>query len=393
MASFPPPPTTAIDWNNVGFKIREVNGHVEAHFSKATGTWSPLRFVTDPYIRIHGMSPALNYGQQAFEGLKAFRAPGDAAISIFRPDRNALRMQHSARVASMPPVPEALFVQACRAAVALNAEFVPPHDTGAALYVRPQIYGSSAQLGLTPPDEYVFAVFVVPTGTYHGSHPVKALVLDEFDRSAPNGTGSAKLGGNYAPVLRWSDKARDEGFGITLHLDSARHEEIDEFSTSGFIGAIVSGDRTTLVVPDSRCVIESVTSDSVQHIGRSFGWAVEKRSIKYTELPAFTEVIAAGTAAALVPIRSITRRGTQALPTGANVAADGEAETVTYLPAEREEAGDICLKLLTQLKGIQLGKVEDEFKWREEVTAEDREIEGALGTANGQATPSVDQMD
>lgn len=233
----------------------------------------------------------------------------------------------------------------------------------------------------------------MPTGTYHGSHPVKALVLDEFDRSAPNGTGSAKLGGNYAPVLRWSDKARDEGFGITLHLDSARHEEIDEFSTSGFIGAIVSGDKTTLVVPDSRCVIESVTSDSVQHIGRSFGWAVEKRPIKYTELPAFTEVIAAGTAAALVPIRSITRRGTQALPSGANVAADGEAETVTYLPAEREEAGDICLKLLTQLKGIQLGKVEDEFKWREEVTAEDREIEGALGTANGQATPSVDQMD
>ncbi|KAH7312574.1 branched-chain-amino-acid aminotransferase 5 [Stachybotrys elegans] len=392
-AAFPPPPTTAIDWANVGFKIREVNGHIESHFSKATGQWSPLRFVADPYMRIHGMSPALNYGQQAFEGLKAFRTPGDKGITIFRPDRNAVRMQHSARVGSMPPVPEDLFVAACRAAVALNAEFVPPHETGAAMYIRPQIYGSSAQLGLSPPEEYMFCVFVVPTGTYHGSHPVKALVLEEFDRSAPNGTGSAKLGGNYAPVLRWSDKARDEGFGITLHLDSARHEDIDEFSTSGFIGAVVRGeDDVTLVVPDSRCVIESVTSDSVQELGRSFGWAVEKRAVKYTELPIFSEVIAAGTAAALVPIRSITRRGTSALPAGARVAADADAETVTYLPAEREEAGDICLKLLSHLKGIQLGKLEDKLGWRFEVTAAHGQVEGAPGSG-GETPLAVGQMD
>ncbi|KAI9158080.1 putative Branched-chain-amino-acid aminotransferase 1 [Paramyrothecium foliicola] len=393
--SFPPPPTTTIDWANVGFKVREVNGHIESSYSKATGKWSPLRFVRDPYMRLHGMCPALNYGQQAYEGLKAFRLPGDTGISIFRPDRNAVRMQHSADVASMPPVPVDMFTEACRAAVALNAEFVPPHDTGAALYIRPQIYGSSAQLGLTAPEEYMFCVFVVPTGVYHGSHPVKALILDDFDRTAPKGTGNAKLGGNYAPVLRWSDRARTEGFGITLHLDSARHEEIDEFSTSGFIGAIRTGQGegdVTLVVPDSTSVIDSVTSDSVQQIGRSFGWKVEKRSIKYGELPVFSEVLAAGTAAALVPIRSITRRDTSELPSGEKVTADKDAETVTYLPESQEDAGPICLRLLSQLKSIQLGKLKDEFNWRQEVTAEDKKVDGATETRNGEVQ-SVGQMD
>ena len=232
-------------------------------------------------MRIHGMAPALNYGQQAYEGLKAFRTPDDAAIQIFRPDRNALRLQRSADCVSIPRVPEDVFLAAVRAAVALNAEFVPPHATGAAMYVRPQIYGSAAQLGLNPPDEYAFCVYVMPTGVYHGAHPVKAVVMDEFDRAAPHGTGSYKVGGNYAPVLRWSDAARERGFGITLHLDSRAHEEVDEFSTSGFIGALVDGDDVTLVVPDSKNVIESVTSDSVLELGKSFGWKVEKRSVSF----------------------------------------------------------------------------------------------------------------
>ncbi|KAL8397224.1 hypothetical protein RB594_004080 [Gaeumannomyces avenae] len=389
MASFPPPPVNTIDWSNVGFLVREVNGHIESHYSKKTGQWSPLRWVTDPFIRIHGMAPALNYGQQAYEGLKTFRAPGDQAIQIFRPDRNAVRMQHSAELISIPPVPTDLFLDAVKAAVSLNAEFVPPHDTGAAMYIRPQIYGSSAQLGLSAPEEYTFAVYVLPTGVYHGTHPVKALILDEFDRAAPNGTGSAKVGGNYAPVLRWSDKARAEGYGITLHLDSATREEVDEFSTSGFIGALEDGQGgVTLVVPDSKNVIDSVTSESIQQIGRSFGWKVEKRQIKYTELPNFSEIMAAGTAAALVPIRSITRRMADSDPKSlaAQVkqharleVATGE-ETVTYIPASQDDAGPLCLRLLAQLKGIQLGKVKDEFGWCAAVSQEDGAK--AEGTAN-----------
>lgn len=233
------------------------------------------------------MAPGLNYGQQCYEGLKAFRDPTDRTINIFRPKQNAERMQHSASFISIPEVPVELFKKCVHLAVSLNAEYVPPHETGAAMYIRPLLFGSSAQLGLNPPEEYTFLVYVLPTGVYHGTHPVAALVLEDFDRAAPNGTGSAKVGGNYAPVLRWSDRAREEGFGITLHLDSATRSEIDEFSTSGFIG--VKGDASgeskdvTLVVPDSKNVIKSVTADSICEIARkSFGWKVEQRQVGLT---------------------------------------------------------------------------------------------------------------
>ncbi|OAA61756.1 branched-chain amino acid aminotransferase II [Niveomyces insectorum RCEF 264] len=383
-SSFPPPPVDTIDWSDVGFRVREVNGHIECHYSKKTGVWSRPVFVTDPFLRIHGMAPGLNYGQQAYEGLKAFRTPGDAGIQIFRPNKNAVRLQHSAEVISVPPVPTELFLDAVHAAVARNAAYVPPHETGAAMYIRPLIFGSSAQLGLSPPEEYTFCVYVLPTGVYHGTKPVRALILEEFDRAAPHGTGHAKVGGNYAPVLRWSEHAYKTGFGITLHLDSARHVDIDEFSTSGFIGVRGDGADTTLVVPDSACVIDSVTSDSVQELARSFGWRVERRPIPYTELPAFREVFAAGTAAALVPIRAITRRigrthpqslAQQQQPAGgrlpSNVTVGDEEETIEYMPSTQTEAGPVCQRLLTQLKGIQLGKVEDAFGWGFPVHAED----------------------
>jgi branched-chain amino acid aminotransferase len=120
---------------------------------------------------------------------------------------------------------------------------------------------------------------------YHGVHPVDALILEQFDRAAPEGTGSAKVGGNYAPVLRWSEKARNEGFGITLHLDSRTRTVIDEFSTSGFVGVKREGEQYTVVVPDSKNAIESVTSDSVCEIAKSFGWKFECRPITYDELP------------------------------------------------------------------------------------------------------------
>ena len=124
-------------------------------------------------------------------------------------------------------------------------------------------------------------------GVYHGVHPVKALILEDFDRAAPDGTGSAKVGGNYAPVMKWSEKAYKQGYGITLHLDSKTRSEIDEFSTSGFIGAKKDGDNITLVVPDSKNVIQSVTSDSCLEIARSLGWETEVRSVSFT--PSFSK--------------------------------------------------------------------------------------------------------
>jgi len=150
------------------------------------------------------------------------------------------------------------------------------------MYIRPLLFGSSAQLGLNPPEEYTFLVYVLPVGVYHGVKPVAALVLEDFDRAAPEGTGSAKVGGNYAPVLRHSQKAYAEGYGITLHLDSKTRTVIDEFSTSGFIGITQNGDEISMVVPDSKSVIKSVTSESVCEIARSFGWKVEARPVSYS---------------------------------------------------------------------------------------------------------------
>ncbi len=226
------------------------------------------------------------------------------------------------------------------------------HHTGAAMYIRPLLFGSSAQLGLNPPEEYTFVVYVLPVGVYHGVHPVDALILEDFDRAAPEGTGSAKVGGNYAPVLRFSERARNEGFGITLHLDSRTRSEIDEFSTSGFVGVKKEEEQYTLVVPDSKNVIESVTSDSVCEIAKSFGWKVERRSIKYEELPSFSEIMAAGTAAALVPIKSITMKS--------------KGDKFTYQGGS-DEPGPACVKLLTTLKGIQQGTIKDTFGWLEQV--------------------------
>ncbi|BDD55424.1 hypothetical protein MPDQ_005886 [Monascus purpureus] len=347
---FPPPPVNTIDWNNVGFKVRDVNGHVESHFSySTTGKWSAPRFVTSPYLPLHGMAPGLNYGQQAFEGMKAFRhASGE--ITIFRPDRNAARMQHSAEFVSIPPVPEDLFIESVKLAVAANAEYVPPAGTGAAMYIRPLIFGSSAQLGLSPPDEYTFVVFVMPTGVYHGVHAVDGLILEDFDRSAPEGTGSAKLGGNYAPVLRHSDRAHKEGYGITLHLDSRTRSEIDEFSTSGFIGVRKDNGKVTLVQPDSKNVIESVTAASVLEIGEKVcGFKIEKRRVPYEEIKEFCEVLAAGTAAALVPIRSITMKS--------------RGDKFEFECGADQSGGDIYKKLVQTLQGIQAGKIEDRFGW------------------------------
>ena len=148
------------------------------------------------------------------------------------------------------------------------------------MYIRPLLFGSSAQLGLNPPEEYTFVVYVLPTGVYHGVHPVDALILEEFDRAAPEGVGSAKLGGNYAPVLKWSEKARTDGYGITLHLDSKTRSEIDEFSTSGFIAVKKNGDSYTLIVPDSKNVIKSVTQESAISLAKGFGWNVERRPVR-----------------------------------------------------------------------------------------------------------------
>lgn len=164
-------------------------------------------------------------------------------------------------------------------AVVRNAEYVPPHDTDAALYIRPLVFGSDAFFAVSAGTGYRFCVYCQPYKAYHGNQPLPALVLEELDRAAPQGVGHVKVGGNYAPVLKWSDQARSEGFHITLHLDSRTQSQIDEFSTAGFLGLKKTGDSYTLVVPSSPSILKSVTSTSCVELARSFGWGVELRPV------------------------------------------------------------------------------------------------------------------
>jgi branched-chain amino acid aminotransferase len=189
-------------------------------------------------------------------------------------------MSHSAECVSIPPIPEDHFVRCVELAVTANSAYVPPHTSQALLYIRPVAFGSGEMIGLAPPSEFTFCVFVKPANAYHGTKPIDALVLEDFDRAAPRGTGNAKVGGNYAPVMRWSGAAMKEGYGITLHLDSATRSEIDEFSSAGFMGIKTTEEgKITVVIPDSAAVIDSVTSDSCVTLAKEQGWTVEKRPV------------------------------------------------------------------------------------------------------------------
>jgi branched-chain amino acid aminotransferase len=213
--------------------------------------------------------------------MKAFRNPS-GEVQLFRPDQNALRFARSALRVSIPPVPTDLFMRAVNTAVGMNTDYVPPHGTGASLYVRPMAFASSPTVGLFLATQFTFCVYVLPVSPLHGKATHKGarvLVIEYFDRAAPLGTGNVKVGGNYGPVLGLIDEAKKQGFNLTLHLDSLSHSLIDEFSTSGFIGVLNDGEVPILVVSDSQQVVSSITVDSICELARAFNWHVQKRPV------------------------------------------------------------------------------------------------------------------
>ncbi|KAF4333514.1 branched-chain amino acid aminotransferase [Fusarium beomiforme] len=280
-----PLPKADFRWDNYSSKVNPVNGHVECTYSSAMLSWSEPRFIESPYLQVHGLAPGLNYGQQAFEGLLAHRTAQNK-ILIFRPTSHSARLRHSASAICMPPIPEHLFLDCVHMAVARNAEFVPPYEFAGNLYIRPLQFGSSAQIGLDLPDEFTFCVFVQPHPPLHGHAPLRALVAEDFDRAATRGTGNSKIGGNYAPVLKWSKEAKkpeNGGWGVLLHVDSKTQSYVDEFSTATLIGVrncnTQDPDMPTITVANSEAAIHSITADSVASIAQSFGWRVEKRLV------------------------------------------------------------------------------------------------------------------
>ena len=249
----------SIEWSKLGFAYSDVNCHIK--YVWKDGKWDGGELVKEPYLKIHVAATCLHYGQDAFEGLKVYRTQ-DGRIRAFRPLENARRLNRSARRSCMAEVPEELFMDALKRVVKANEEFVPPYGTGASMYVRPLLIGTGPQIGVNAADEYTFLILVMPVGAYYkgGLQPVRALVMDDFDRAAPFGTGTVKMGGNYGAALLPHKISHDKGFPVDLYLDPVQHKYIDEFGTSNFIGI----DRNdTYVTPLSNSVLPSITNNEI----------------------------------------------------------------------------------------------------------------------------------
>lgn len=275
-----------IDWSQLGFGYTQTDSHIR--YTWKNGAWDDGVLETDPYFKIHVAATALHYGQAGFEGLKAYRKDS-GGIHIFRPQENARRLARTAGRIMMAEVSEELFLEALTRVVDANREWIPPVSSGGALYIRPLLFGSGAEIGLGPAKEYTFIILVMPVGNYYkeGIKAIPAVVSEEFDRSAPHGTGHVKVAGNYAASLYPGKAARDQGYPIVLYLDSSERKYIDEFGTSNFIGITADG---RYVTPDSPSVLPSVTNMSLMTIAEDEGFKVERRPVRFDELSSFVEV-------------------------------------------------------------------------------------------------------
>jgi len=303
--------------------------------------------VEEPYLKMHVAASCLHYGQEAFEGLKAFRCK-DGKVRIFRPHANGERMFNTARRTCMAPVPVELFVDAVKRAVKANEDFVPPYGTGGSMYIRPLLIGTGPQIGVAPASEYTFLVMVMPVGPYYkgGLKPVRALVVDEYDRAAPNGMGDVKVGGNYAASLYAHEAAKRAGYPVELYLDARTHTCIEEFATSNFIGITKDG---AYVTPDSHSVLPSVTNNTLKQIAADLGMKVEVRPVPFDEVKTFAEVAACGTAVVVTPVCEITR-----------------GDTVITI-SDPDACGPVLQKLYDTVQGIQYGLLPDAHGWCVEV--------------------------
>lgn len=330
-----------IDWNSLGFKYLDTNAHVR--YTWRDGVWDSGELVKEPYINLHIAATCLHYGQAAFEGLKVF-ACKDGKARAFRPFENARRLRRTAMRSCMAEPPEELFIDAVRRVVEANRDFIPPYGTGGSLYVRPLLLGSGAQIGIAPSSEYTFLVLVTPVGAYYkgGLEPVRALIVDDYDRAAPRGMGNVKIAGNYAASLYAHEKAKQKGFPVELYLDARTHTYIDEFATSNFFAITANNEYVT---PDSETVLPSVTNDTLQQVAEDIGLTVQRRPVTLSELSSFSEIGACGTAVVVTPISEIVRGDTV-------IRVGGGANDFPVLQ-----------KLYNRVQGIQHGDIEDDHEW------------------------------
>lgn len=334
--------TKDLDWGNIGFNYRITDYRYISNFKD--GKWDDGELSTDSNVTINESAGILQYCQEVFEGLKAYRTK-EGHIVTFRPDLNAKRMYDSAKRLEMPPFPEERFLEAVDKVVLANEAWVPPFGSGATLYIRPYMFASSPVIGVKPAAEYQFRMFTTPVGPYFkgGAKPITITVSD-FDRAAPRGTGHIKAGLNYAMSIHPLMEAHRNGFDENMYLDAATRTYVEETGGANFI--FITKDNT-VVTPKSNSILPSITRRSLLYVAEHYlGLKTEERPVAFDEVKDFAEVGLCGTAAVISPVGRICR-----------------GETVINIPSGMEGMGEITKKLYDTLTGIQMGELEAPEGW------------------------------
>ncbi len=331
-----------LDWSNLGFGYMETEARYVSVYKD--GAWDEGRITGDANIVLNECAGVFQYAQTIFEGLKAYTTE-DGRIVCFRPDLNAARLADSARRLEIPVFPEERFVDAVVQTVKANAAYVPPFGSGATLYIRPYMMGTSPVIGVKPAEEYMFRIFVTPVGPYFkgGAKPLTIKVSD-FDRAAPNGTGHIKAGLNYAMSLHAIVTAHEEGYAENMYLDAKTRTKVEETGGANFIFITKDG---KLVTPKSPSILPSITRRSLVYVAEHYlDMKVEEREVPFEEVKEFAECGLCGTAAVISPVGKIVNHGEEiCLPSGMN------------------EMGPVTKKLYDTLTGIQMGRIEAPEGW------------------------------
>ncbi len=335
-----------IDWANIGFGYMPTDKRYVSNYKN--GAWDEGVLTEDATVTISECAGVLQYAQTCFEGLKAYTTK-DGRTVTFRPDLNAERMIDSCRRLEMPEFPKERFLEAVDKVVAANAAYVPPYGSGATLYLRPYMFGSSPVIGVKPAEEYQFRLFGTPVGPYFkgGAKPISIRVCD-YDRAAPHGTGHIKAGLNYAMSLYAIVDAHEKGFDENMYLDAATRTKVEETGGANFIFITKDG---KFVTPKSSSILPSITRRSLEVVAKDYlGLEVEEREVYFDEVKDFAECGLCGTAAVISPVGKINDHGKE-----------------ICFPAGMEEMGPVTKKLYDTLTGIQMGTVEAPKGWIREI--------------------------
>lgn len=313
--------------------------------------WHDARIVPYEKISLSPASMVFHYGQEMFEGLKAYKGD-DGEVYLFRPEMNAKRANDSSRRLCIPEIPEEDFVQAVKAVVDVDRDWVPD-EAGTSLYIRPFVIATDDFLGVAPSKTYLFMIILSPSGAYYASGlaPVGIWIEDEYVRAVKGGIGYAKTGGNYAASLAAQVKAHDGGYSQVLWLDGVERKYIEEVGAMNIVFKI-SGKIVTPALNGS--ILPGITRNSVLKLCRDWGYEVEERKVSVDELieaahnGTLEEVFGTGTAAVVSPVGKLRYMD--------DVFTIGDGGI-----------GELTQKLYDEITGIQWGKLSDPYGWRQTV--------------------------